>query len=72
MQAVRRAAVPSRQTITSHPVFILHCLQLGHFVSMYGNCFKVVCIKACSNTNLEQTLLKQCFEVALLTIDSVK
>ena len=39
-----------RQTWSPHR--ILHGFQLGHFVPMYGYCFQVVCIRACSNTVL--------------------
>ena len=53
--AMRRSPLAHRDGQARQPdsqMFILHGFQLGHFVSMYGNCFEVVCISTCSNTIL--------------------
>ena len=69
MQAVFRAACNASAICTKRgPLFpanhgkqiakmiILHGFQLGHFVSMYGNCFEVVCFRTYSSILVWQSL----------------
>src|SRR5450830_1101120 len=51
-----RSLVPGESRQADSQMIILHGFQLGHFVSMYGNCFEVVCFRTYSSILAWQSL----------------